>query len=205
MAAVTSMSDDASASAPERWAAPALEGDGGLMTAEKLLALQKDAYDEAYQVGLQEGRDAGNTEAAEKAARLEQILQNFARPLDELDEAVVQELVELAALVVRQLFRREIAVEPTHIIGVVREAVQKLPIAEQDVRVQLHPEDATLIRETLAPADGERHWTLVEDPLIARGGCQIVSGFSRIDASAETRLNAILSQLTGERRSDAES
>ena len=199
------MSDEATAPSAERWAAPPLEGEAGLMTAEKLLALQKEAYDEAYQVGLREGREAGAGEAAEKAASLEKILRSFSRPLEELDDAVVQALVELAALVVRQLFRREVAIEPTHIIGVVREAIQKLPVAEQDVRVQLHPDDAALIREVLAPADGEPHWTLIEDPLIARGGCQIVSGFSRIDASAETRLNEILSQLTGERRTDVES
>jgi flagellar assembly protein FliH len=68
------------------------------------------------------------------------------------------------------------------------------------VRVHLHPEDAAVVREHLAPTESERAWSMIEDPVMARGGCQITSATSRIDARLETRLGGILSELMGTER-----
>ena len=75
-----------------------------------------------------------------------------------------------------------------------------MPVATRDVRVQLHPEDAAIVREHLAPAEHERAWVLVEDPMMMRGGCQVVSASSRIDVRLEKRLGALLSELMGSER-----
>jgi flagellar assembly protein FliH len=100
----------------------------------------------------------------------------------------------------RQIVRRELRQDPTQIIGIVREAIGQLPIAVRDVRVQLHPEDAAIVREHLAPVENERAWALVEDPMMMRGGCQVVSSSSRIDVRLESRLGALLSELMGSER-----
>lgn len=200
------MSDSAPASSEreaQRWDAPAIDGsDGrGFLTAERLQELQKAAYDEAYQEGLRAGEKAGADAAKRRASRLDELLMALARPLDDLDEQVEKQLVELAMTVVKQLFRREIHIEPAHVIGVVREAIGLLPIASRDVRVLLHPDDASLVLETLAPMEGERAWTVVEDPLIARGGCKVVTDTSQIDAQSETRLQSIIASIVGDERS----
>jgi flagellar assembly protein FliH len=75
-----------------------------------------------------------------------------------------------------------------------------LPVAAREVRVHLHPEDAAVVRENLAPTENERAWVIVEDPVMARGGCQITTTTSRIDGRLETRLGAILSELLGTER-----
>ena len=102
--------------------------------------------------------------------------------------------------VVKQLFRREIKLNPAHVIGVVREAIQLLPIASRSVQVHLHPEDAVLVRESLAPAEGEPAWSIVEDPLMAKGGCRVTTENSQIDASVEARLQAAINAVLGEER-----
>ena len=187
----------------ERWQVPNIDGAEGrsYLTAGRLEELQQEAWDEAYQKGYAEGVEAGEAEAAGRTERLDELLRSLARPFDELDEVVEKALVELAMNVARQLFRREIKLNPTHVIGVVREAIQCLPVASRDVRVHLHPDDASLIRETLAPAEGEPAWEVVEDPLLSRGGCRISTDNSRIDASAETRLNALIQSVAGDDRS----
>ncbi len=184
------------------WDVPAIDGSasGGYLTAGRLQALQKQAYDEAFAIGRAEGLRAGQNEAAIRTGRLEQILNALAQPFDELDEIVEQQLVELAMAVVRQLFRREIRLEPTHIIGVVRDAIRLLPVASRSVRLHLHPDDAALVRETLSPAEGEPAWAVVEDPLITRGGCTVSAENSRIDATAESRLQALISSVAGNER-----
>lgn len=186
----------------ERWEVPAIDGsDGrGIVTARRLQELQKEAYDEAYQAGLNKGRQAGEEEIRKRASRFDQLLEALARPFDELDEIVEIKLVELSMLVVKQLFRREIKIDPGHVIGVVREAIQLLPIASRNIKVHLHPEDAKLVVEALSPADGERAWNVVEDPLTSRGGCEVNTDNSHIDAQAETRLLAVINAITGDER-----
>ncbi len=187
----------------ERWQVPNIDGTEGrsYLTAGRLEQLQREAYDEAYEKGYAEGLEAGKDEAALRTGRLDELLSALSRPFDELDEVVEKELVELAMSVARQLFRREIKLNPTHVIGVVREAIQCLPVASRNVCVHLHPDDASLIRETLTPAEGEPAWQVVEDPLMSRGGCRISTDNSRIDASAETRLNALIQSVAGDERS----
>ncbi len=104
----------------------------------------------------------------------------------------------LAVALARQLVRRELKTDPTQIIGIIREAIKALPVASRDVRVYLHPEDAAIVRQNLAPTGSERAWSVVEDPVMARGGCQVVSSSSRIDARLETRLTTVLTELLGE-------
>jgi flagellar assembly protein FliH len=109
-------------------------------------------------------------------------------------------LLTLAMTLARQIVRRELKTDPTQIIGIVREAIGALPVAAREVRVHLHPEDAAVVRQNLAPTESERAWQLVEDPVMARGGCQITTTSSRVDARLETRLGAILSELMGTER-----
>lgn len=186
----------------ERWEVPAIDGpDGrGLVTAGQLQNLQKAAYDEAYEAGLEAGKKAGEQEVLRRVARLDQLLLALARPFDELDEVVEKQLAELSIAVAKQLFRREIQIDPGHVIGVVREAIQLLPAAARNIKIYLHPADAKLVLESLSPTDGERAWKVVEDPLIDRGGCKVGTENSRIDAQAETRFQAVISAITGDER-----
>jgi flagellar assembly protein FliH len=173
---------------------------GGVVTAGVLEDLQQEAYREAFEQGLKDGAAAGQEQVRLQVERLEQLLTDLARPLEQLDEEVQTELLSLAVALARQLVRRELKQDPTQIIGIVREAIAQLPVASRDVRVQLHPEDAAIVRAHLAPAEHERAWTLVEDPMMMRGGCQVVSANSRVDARLESRLGALLSELMGSER-----
>lgn len=192
----------AAAAATQRWQVPALAGgsERGFMTAGGLEALQKAARDEAWAAGHAEGLKAGEEELARRVARLDQLLTALSRPFDMLDETVEKQLVELAVTMVRQLFRRELKIDPGSVIGVVREAVRLLPVAARNIRVHLHPDDAALVRESLSRGDGERAWDIVEDPLTSRGGCVVTTDTSRVDAQAEARLKLLVDALSGDDR-----
>lgn len=196
------MSEDSAARKAAAWEVPAIDGsDGkGYLTAGRLQELQQQAYDEAFQKGHAEGVAAGEQLMQQRAARYDELLRALAKPFDRLDESVEKQLVELAIAMVKQLFRREIKINPTHVIGVVREAVQLLPVSSRNVQVHLHPDDASLVRDTLSPAEGEPAWSIVEDPLITLGGCRITTDNSQIDATAEARLQSVINNILGDER-----
>ena len=119
---------------------------------------------------------------------------------DDTDSLAGPRPVKLSMLVAKQLFRREIKIDPGHVIGVVHEAIQLLPVASRNITIHLHPEDASLVLEALSRADGKRAWSVVEDPLTSRGGCKVNTDNSHIDAQAETRLLAVINAITGDER-----
>jgi flagellar assembly protein FliH len=81
--------------------------------------------------------------------------------------------------------------------------VALLPASARGVRVHLHPEDAAVVREKLAAPAAERAWSIVEDPVMTRGGCRVTTETAQIDARLETRLNTVITTLLGDERTDA--
>jgi flagellar assembly protein FliH len=185
------------------WAAPdvgSASASPRLPTVSGLADLQAEAYKEAFEQGLAEGREAGRGQVQAQVEQLAGMFYDLAKPFEELDAQVERELLTLAMALARQIVRRELKTDPTQIIGIIREAISTLPVAAREVRVHLHPEDAAVVRQNLAPTESERAWAIVEDPVMARGGCQITTATSRIDARLETRLGSILSELLGTER-----
>ena len=175
------------------------------LTARQIEELQQQAREEGFQVGRREGLEAGKKEIRARVHELDALMQTLAKPLEQVDAQIEQDLVQLALAVARQLVRRELKSDPGQVLAVVREAIAALPLAARNVRLHLHPEDATLVRETLSVSDNERSWNIVEDPVLSRGGCKISSDTSQIDASVERRLHTVIANvLGGQRESDSE-
>lgn len=203
-----------------------------VLTVEDIETVQKQAYDEAFQQGKQEGlvqgREQGHTEGKEaglqqglqegreqgykdkvhlikeQAEQLIRLLEALNEPFQRLDEQVEEALVTLAIGIAKQLLRREIKTDPGQVVAVVKEAVKALPLASQKVSLTLHPEDAELVRSALVLDEMSPPWSLLEDPLMTRGGCVVDSGASHVDASIEKRLSAIVTNLWGgQRKSDS--
>ncbi|MBF0471555.1 MAG: hypothetical protein HQL48_09275, partial [Gammaproteobacteria bacterium] len=82
----------------------------------------------------------------------------------------------------------------------VREAMKTLPLESEAVTIRLNPEDAALIGGHLARSGEEMTVRVVEDPLISRGGAEIATRHSRIDATLESQLESIIANLMGDER-----
>lgn len=202
-------------SAVSRWDLPSVSGRPvqarrAGRTVGELENVEQRAYQEAYAQGQEAGLAAARAQTQQaldqlqsQVARLEAIFGTLARPLHELDAQVEDQLVHLALTVARQLVRRELRMDPAQVIAIIRETVALLPAAARDVRVHLHPEDAAIVREKLATPTGERAWTIIEDPVMTRGGCRVATDTTQIDARLETRINAVLGAILGEERSAA--
>jgi flagellar assembly protein FliH len=194
-----------------------------VLTLEEIETIQKQAYDEAfaqgqkegYEHGVKQGFDDGFSDGCkrgyeenqhilqEQADQLVLLLGALAEPFKKLDAEVEQELVTLSIGIATQIIRREIKMDPGQIIATVREAINVLPLSSQKICLYLHPEDADLVRSALSLDDMSSAWTVVEDPLLTRGGCKVDTDVSRVDATVENRLAAVIANvLGGEREQD---
>lgn len=195
-----------------------------VLTVEQIEAMQKQAYDEAFEQGRQQGFEQGLKQGYEQGhqqgletghkqgyeesqhllqkqvSELDSLLQALAEPFKKLDDEVEHELVKLVIAIARQIIRREIRTDPGQIVGVIREAVNVLPLASQKITLNLHPDDAELVRSILKLDENPPLWRLQENPLITRGGCTVETEVSAVDATLEKRLSTVIATMLGDER-----
>jgi len=196
----------------QSWVIPGIvEGDvseTSILTAKQVEEFQKQAYDEAFQEGLAQGREEGLANASEEIkhqlAEFDGLINSLAKPFEQLDNQVDQELMSLVIALVKQMVRREIKTEPGQVMAVIRDAIESLPIATSQLQLRLHPEDAILVQEFYKLSEKDNTWDIVDDPLITRGGCKVITSVTQVDATLETRLNQLFAQVFGERQQDSE-
>ena len=204
----------AGAASIERWNMPQVEGKvigrpiderKAAAAAEAIARVAREQSEaRGYEAGMAKAQAEMQGKVAElgdRIKRLDGLLQFLARPLQELDEEVEKSLLQLALAVGKQLARRELRIDPTQVIAIIRESLQELPTAAREIRVHLHPEDAAIVRERLTAPSNERAWTIVEDPAMSRGGCVVKTESSRIDARLESRINTVRANALGDERS----
>lgn len=157
-----------------------------LPTAEEIEVMFEQAREEGQAVGYQTGKTAARAEAE----RLGELVHNMDQALDRLGGEVAEEIVALAIAIARQMVKHTLADHPATIAETVREALQQLP--QSKVRIHVHPDDATLLREYHADQLEHGHHELIEDDTITRGGCRLQAAGCEIDAMLETRWRRIL-------------
>jgi flagellar assembly protein FliH len=193
----------------ERWAAPMVQGPSVSVRRQRPQESRQEraAYEQALAKGEAAGIAAGqarfeaqNAELNARIQRLDAMMSVLSRPLAELDTQIEKQLLSLVLTVSRHLVRRELRIDPSQVVAVIRETVALLPATTRDVRVHLHPEDAAIVRERLAQPQSDRAWSIVEDPVMSRGGCRVATDTAQIDARLETRIGQMMSQLLGSDR-----
>jgi len=197
----------------ERWSLPVVEGNvigrpiderKAAAAAEAIARVAREQSEaRGYEAGMAKAKaemEGHVNELKARIQRLDKLLSFMGRPLEELDADVEKMLLQLTLTVGKQLARRELRIDPSQVIAIIRESLQELPIAAREARVLLHPEDAAIVRERLAEPSNERAWTIVEDPTMSRGGCIVKTETSRIDARIESRINTIIANVLGDER-----
>ncbi len=164
-------------------------------TEEELAAIREQArqqgYDEGFKAGLEEGMAQALDEqraATEQAlAPVRDIAGNFSAALREADQAISNEVLELALHLAKGMLKNALRVKPELILPVVREALEYLPVLQQPALLILNPEDAAVVRESIAEELDKGGWRVIDDPTIERGGCKVDTASNQIDATVQSR------------------
>lgn len=167
---------------------------------EDLAQVRERAAQQGFEQGRAQGLEAGRSDLQQHAELLRRVLDGLARPVQTLDQQFEEEVFALVTALARQLVRRELKLDQTHIIGIIREGLAALPAASTNVQVRLHPQDAELVREMLQPDTDDRPWSIEPDPLMEQGGCRIVTESAQIDGRLDTRLGRVVAAMLEDER-----
>ena len=144
--------------------------------------------------GCAKGKPPGGSAAA---AELQPVMERLARSIEEigglrarLRREAEADLVELALAIARRVLRREMAVDPDALHGLVLAALEKLQ-GQEIRRVRVHPSHAALLSACLrgSPAGRQSKWCRTRRA--SRATVIFETERGNLDASVESQLQEI--------------
>jgi len=119
----------------------------------------------------------------------------FSDALERIDDTIAHDLVELALATGKQLASDALQKTPEQILAIVRELLHTEPPLVGQQRLLLNPHDHTQVEEHLCNDLRAANLKLQPDDQLARGGWRVTSAQGEIDATFESRWQAIQAQL----------
>jgi flagellar assembly protein FliH len=104
-------------------------------------------------------------------------------------------VLDLALVLARQLVGQALEVRRELVRPIVAAALAQLPQSTQRIELRLHPADVALVEPIVAEPHGGARLTVVADPLVAPGGCEIETEQCSVDATMPTRWRQLLANL----------
>jgi flagellar assembly protein FliH len=164
---------------------------------ERLAQLQQQhdqRLHEAHAAGVREGEASGRQRAA---AELQPVIDHLARSIEEigglrarLRAEAEADLVQLSLAIARRVLRRELAIDPEALHGLVLGALEKLQ-GQEISRVRVHPGHVALVTESLRRNRASAKVEVIPDPSRVLGTVIFETQRGNLDASIEAQLQEI--------------
>lgn len=159
----------------------------------------REAYDEAYQRGLDNGEEVFRESVAQAAQTLENAALQILDARKAFLDALEPQVVELATLIAERVINREVRTDPEIIVNTVRRALAQIA-DRQTLRLRVHPSDYEALRARqvtlLEEFSGVEAIEIAPDDAVTPGGCIAESRLMQVDARMETLLGNVLETLT---------
>jgi flagellar assembly protein FliH len=194
---------------PLEWRQVGQEGcgaaDGAPTPAARLAQMERDCQQRvqaAHAAGAREGEAAGRQKAS---AELQPVLERLARSIEEMGglrarfrREAEADLIALSLAIARRVLRRELAVDPEALHGLVLGALEKLQ-SQEIRRVRVHPSHAAMVAACLRQVGGPAV-EVVAEAARELGAVVFETERGNLDASVESQLREIERGLTDRMR-----
>lgn len=144
-------------------------------------------FQDGYAAGLIEGRNTGVEKIELELLQLQTVATQFSEQLAAVNQALGKDILSFALDLAQAMTKNKLEIDPETIVPILREAMECLPSVQQPAQINLHPDDALIIKSHM---DGELNiagWRIVSDSHIERGGCTLETAQNLIDATLATR------------------
>jgi len=178
-------------------------------------ASEQQAYQAGFDAGMAQGTTRGSAQGraqvqVETRRQMDDFMANMARQTGdqlaamlsaaqsrvvEAEQAMAQDVLELACELARQVLRRELSIDPHAVLPVLREALGLLGLQHKSAVVRLHPTDAQMLKEIVHDAFAGMSLTLVSDAAVLPGGCLVESSGTVVDGTVSKRWQRAVANL----------
>jgi flagellar assembly protein FliH len=170
----------------------------------------RGGWNEGWKKGHEEGTKAGKElaiaenkiELAATIAALKSAVEQMNRSRVELESAALKDVLDLAVAIAERVTKRQGVLDPAVAVNNVMEAL-KLVSHSSDVRIAIHPKNKTTLKEVLPRLKTQwpalEHVELVDDSMLAPGGCRIYTAQGEVDGDLDGQINRIVADLMPER------
>ena len=162
---------------------------------EKILAMEKEAYEKGFAQGEKNGLELGQKRIETMISQLHNVIQDIERRRTELYHQHTKEMIQLVLSIAKKVLHREVNIQEDTIAFTLQEAI-KYVLDQKKVFVHLNPVDYQFLtsHQERLPFAG-REINLVEDPAITRGGSLLETSFGDVDATLENQFDQIASLI----------
>lgn len=165
--------------------------------------LQEQAYQEAYQLGFDEGRETAFVERKAELVRslnqLSSLIASIERLKSDLVASNETQIIRLVFEMAKRIALHEISVRPDAVLEVMRQAVASAQ-TDETFTIRVSPDDFQFI-ESVKEKLGKDFEFLQKSKLeaseeITHGGCVIETNYGAVNATVEQRLSKLWETLS---------
>lgn len=176
---------------------------------------RRQGHERGLQQGLEEGRQQGSAkgynEGLQKAdAEVRQTLKTLNGMMTQLSHAINEQdyqlekaLLDLSREIARNVVQRELLIDSSHIMTIVKQALATLPPSRDNVRILVNPADQALVQQSAD--EGGENWRVVANQHIERGGCRVETDQSAVDFTTSERFAQVIEQIVQRQFADHDS
>lgn len=155
---------------------------------------KKNAYNEGFDKGREEGYKVGSAEAQRLVDRLHLILERTMDKRQEILSETEQQIVDLVLLIARKVIKVISENQKNIVVSNIVSALRKVK-GRGDVTIRVNLADLDLStqhkKDFMDSVENIKNITLMEDSAIDRGGCIVETDFGAIDARISSQLNEL--------------
>ncbi len=155
---------------------------------------KKAILDQAYKEGLERGKAEAKTEYTQKSLELTQSIAALSEEKAKIVRQAKPEVLKLALAIAHQLVKSEISLNQAVTLNIVSEAIEKVT-DNTKVIIRVNRADVEFLKmnhDRIAQQLGDvKSLVIQEDGRIETGGCIIETNLGYIDATIQTKFDAI--------------
>lgn len=176
---------------------PAMDDPAPVPNAQQLANIEREAFAKGYEQGERAGLEAAGKRGEAMLRRLSETLAELTSLRASMIRQTETQIVELALAVARRVVLREVTLDRSLLIAIVRVALDRLGESAR-VTVRLHPEEYEATGAARVAEFAGNDITFVSDSRVGRGGCRVESDMGMLDAGVEAQIQEIARALLGE-------
>ena|SRR5437868_861205 len=162
----------------------------------------KKGHEEGVKSGKEQALAENKSEFAATIAALKSAAESLNRSRVQLESAALKDVLALAIAIAERVTKRQGVLDPAVAVNNVEEAL-KLVSHSSDIRIAIHPKNKNTLKEVLPRLKTQwpalAHVELVEDEMLAPGGCRIYTAQGEVDGDLDGQINRVVVDLMPDR------